>query len=170
MDNKQTIKYFNYNFVHGKQSNTSKCVRFVCTYILVRTTYILTVSYELWLIGVVSACCWCCDWSVLAAIAGGQSWFPVVACATILAPQGGVGFWHLIKYVFILNKFIYIIDILKVSQSEILVIFIYLYMNVLGRVHDTVDVIPVNYKITHWYANIYNHNKNNLTQVNRGLV
>ena len=122
-----------------------------------------------WLV-LFSACRWCCDWSVLAAIAGGHSWCPGVACATISGTSGWGGFWHLIKYVFILNKFIYIIDILKVSQSEILVIFIYLYMNVLGRVHDTVDVIPVNYKITHWYANIYNHNKNNLTQVNRGLV
>ena len=127
VDNKQTIKYFNYNFVHGKPSNTSKYARFVCIYILVRTTYILTVSYELWLIGVVSACCWCCDWSVLAAIAGGHSWFPGVACATISGTSGWGGFWHLIKYVFILNKFIYIIDIFKEFSVWDIGDFIYIY-------------------------------------------
>ena len=65
-----------------------------------------------WLV-LFSACRWCCDWSVLAAIAGGHSWFPGVACATISGTSGWGGFWHLIKYVFILNKFIYIIDIFK---------------------------------------------------------
>ena len=114
-------------------------------------------SYELWLIGVVSACRWCCDWSVLAAIAGGHSWFPGVACATISGTSGWGGFWHLIKYVFILNKFIYIIDIFKEFSVWDIGDFIYIY-ECIGTVHDTVDVIPVNYKITHWYANIYNHN------------